>query len=38
MASLVFDGLEGEDVEQLRRLMTHVLERLEATGLDASGC
>ena len=38
VASLVFDGLGGEDVEQLRRLMTHVLERLEASGLDASGC
>jgi DNA-binding MarR family transcriptional regulator len=38
VASLVFDGLGAEDVEQLRRLMTHVLERLEASGLDASGC
>jgi DNA-binding MarR family transcriptional regulator len=33
VASLVFDGLSGQEVEQLRRLMSHVLERHEASGL-----
>jgi DNA-binding MarR family transcriptional regulator len=34
VASLVFDGLCGEDVERLRELMGHVLQRLAASGLD----
>jgi DNA-binding MarR family transcriptional regulator len=34
VASLVFDGLGCEDVAKLRELMDHVLERLEASGLD----
>ena len=34
VASLVFDGLGDDDVEQLRRLMCHVLERLAASGLE----
>ena len=33
--SLVFDGLGCDDVDKLRELMCHVLERLEASGLDA---
>ena len=33
VASLVFDGLCEGDVEHLRTLMTHVLQRLEASGL-----
>jgi DNA-binding MarR family transcriptional regulator len=31
--SLVYDGLTPEDVEQLHRLMSHVLDRLEASEL-----
>lgn len=31
--SLVFDGLAAEDVAALRRVMTHVLERIESSGL-----
>ena len=33
VASLVFDGLDADDVEQLRRLMHHVLTRLEESGV-----
>ena len=35
--SLVYDGLAEEDVAHLRRLMTHVLERIESSGLKSSG-
>jgi DNA-binding MarR family transcriptional regulator len=38
VASLVYDGLGAEDVEQLRRLMSHVLARLEASGLAKPDC
>jgi DNA-binding MarR family transcriptional regulator len=31
--SLVYDGLTPDDVENLRRLMTHILDRIEASGL-----
>ena len=31
--SLIYDGLTKEDVADLRRLMAHVLERIEASGL-----
>jgi DNA-binding MarR family transcriptional regulator len=31
--SLVFDGLEAEDVAALERLMGHVVERIEQAGL-----
>jgi DNA-binding MarR family transcriptional regulator len=34
--SLIYDGLTAEDVAGLRRLMTHVLERIEASGLKSS--
>ncbi len=34
--SLVYDGLSDEDVQHLQRLMTHVLERIEASGLKSS--
>lgn len=31
--SLIYEGLSEEDVEHLRRLMTHILDRIEASGL-----
>ncbi|MDX6324230.1 MAG: hypothetical protein QOK15_584 [Nocardioidaceae bacterium] len=34
--SLIYDGLTPEDVANLERLMTHVLDRIEASGLRAS--
>ena len=34
VASLVYDGLSCEEVDQLRTLMAHVLQRLEESGLD----
>lgn len=34
--SLVYDGLTAEDVASLRRLMTHILERIESSGLKSS--
>ncbi len=34
--SLVYDGLSGEDVAHLERLMVHVLDRIEASGLKSS--
>lgn len=34
--SLIYDGLAAEDVAALRRIMTHVLERIEASGLQSS--
>jgi len=34
--SLVYDGLSADDVAHLRRLMTHILERIEASGLKSS--
>jgi DNA-binding MarR family transcriptional regulator len=34
--SLIYDGLTEEDVESLRRLMTHVLQRIESSGLKSS--
>jgi DNA-binding MarR family transcriptional regulator len=33
--SLVYDGLGPDDVAHLRRLMTHILERIESSGLKA---
>jgi DNA-binding MarR family transcriptional regulator len=33
--SLIYEGLSDEDVEHLRRLMTHVLDRIEASGLKS---
>ena len=38
VAALVYDGLSAKDVEQLRRLMGHVLARLEASGLAKPDC
>ena len=34
--SLIYDGLSREDVDSLRRVMTHVLERIESSGLKSS--
>ncbi len=34
--SLIYEGLDPEDVAQLRRLMAHILERIEASGLKSS--
>jgi DNA-binding MarR family transcriptional regulator len=34
--SLIYDGLSKEDVEGLRRVMTHVLQRIDASGLKSS--
>ncbi len=34
--SLVYDGLDAEDVEDLRRIMSHILARLEGSGLDTN--
>lgn len=34
VASLVFDGLSPDEVEQLRRMSCHVLQRLEESGLN----
>lgn len=34
--SLIYEGLDTEDVANLRRLMTHILEHIEASGLRAS--
>jgi DNA-binding MarR family transcriptional regulator len=34
--SLIYDGLSDEDVASLERLMTHVLERIESSGLRSS--
>ncbi|CAA9345718.1 MAG: hypothetical protein AVDCRST_MAG34-1228 [uncultured Nocardioidaceae bacterium] len=34
--SLIYEGLGPDDVAHLRRLMTHVLERIEASGLKSS--
>ena len=34
--SLVYDGLGDDDVEALRRLMTHILEHIETSGLKSS--
>jgi DNA-binding MarR family transcriptional regulator len=34
--SLVYDGLSPDDVADLRRLMSHILERIESSGLKAS--
>ena len=34
--SLIYDGLAAEDVDALRRIMTHVLERIETSGLQSS--
>ena len=34
--SLIYDGLSEEDVAHLERLMSHVLERIEASGLRSS--
>jgi len=31
--SLVYDGLDEKDVADLRRLMTHILDRIEQSGL-----
>jgi DNA-binding MarR family transcriptional regulator len=33
--SLIYEGLSDEDVEHLRRLMTHVLDRIESSGLKS---
>ena len=34
--SLIYDGLSPDDVEDLHRLMTHILERIESSGLRSS--
>ena len=34
--SLVYEGLAPEDVESLRRVMSHVLARIEASGLKTN--
>jgi DNA-binding MarR family transcriptional regulator len=34
--SLIYEGLSEEDVDTLRRLMTHILDRIEASGLKSS--
>ena len=34
--SLVYDGLSAEDVTNLHKLMAHILERIEASGLRSS--
>jgi DNA-binding MarR family transcriptional regulator len=34
--SLIYDGLSKDDVDSLRRVMTHVLERIESSGLKTS--
>jgi DNA-binding MarR family transcriptional regulator len=34
--SLVYDGLEPDDVASLHRIMSHVLERIERSGLKSS--
>ncbi len=36
--SLIYDGLPAEDVEALRRIMTHVLDRIDASGISATTC
>ena len=33
--SLVYDGLDDEDVADLQRLMTHILQRIETSGLKS---
>jgi DNA-binding MarR family transcriptional regulator len=34
--SLIYEGLNDDDVASLRRLMSHVLERIESSGLKSS--
>jgi len=34
--SLVYEGLSPEDVQHLHRLMAHILERIEASGLRSN--
>ena len=34
--SLVYDGLSREDVDDLHRIMGHILSRLEGSGLDTT--
>ena len=34
--SLIYDGLSEEDVANLRKLMSHILERIETSGLKSS--
>ena len=34
--SLVYEGMTPEDVENLHRLMSHILERIETSGLKSS--
>jgi DNA-binding MarR family transcriptional regulator len=34
--SLVYEGLSSEDVAHLHRLMAHILERIESSGLKSS--
>ena len=34
--SLVYDGLSDEDIAALERVMTHILQRIEASGLRSS--
>jgi DNA-binding MarR family transcriptional regulator len=34
--SLIYDGLSAEDVANLHKLMAHVLDRIEASGLRSS--
>lgn len=36
--ALIYDGLSAEDIESLRRIMTHVLERIEGSGLKSTVC
>jgi DNA-binding MarR family transcriptional regulator len=36
--SLVYEGLTEEDVANLQRLMSHVLERIESSGLPSNAC
>jgi DNA-binding MarR family transcriptional regulator len=34
--SLIYEGLTDEDIANLRRLMTHILKRIEESGLKSS--
>ena len=34
--SLIYDGLTDEDVANLHKLMSHILERIESSGLRSS--
>ena len=34
--SLVYEGLDEQDVADLKRLMTHILQRIETSGLKST--